>query len=182
MFVSWNYWTRCFNKLTIQIIRIFHLKSLHPRMLCAKFGWNCPTILEKILKCWYIFCYVVIISPWKRVLRLNKFDSPPPKDALCQVSSLVVIGPVVLEEKIFFNFVNLFSLFRNYLPLEKGGALHLYKLESPTPKNALCQVGLKLVQWFWRRWWKYEKFTTTTKITTKTDKFWSKKLTLAQVS
>ena len=25
---------------------------------------------------------------------------------------------------------------RNYLPLEKGGALHLNKLESPSPKDA----------------------------------------------
>ena len=46
---------------------------------------------------------------------------------------------------------NVFSLFRNYLPLEKGGALHLNKLESPTPKDALCQVCSKLDQWFWRR-------------------------------
>ena len=47
--------------------------------------------------------------------------------------------------------MDVFSLFRNYLPLEKGGALHLNKLESPSPKNALCQVWLKLTQWFWRR-------------------------------
>ena len=29
--------------------------------------------------------------------------------------------------------------------------LHLKKLESPLPKDALCQVWLKLAQWFWRR-------------------------------
>ena len=50
-----------------------------------------------------------------------------------------------------FNFVNVFSLFPNYLPLEKGWALHLNKLESPSPKDALCQVWLNLAQWFWRR-------------------------------
>ena len=44
-----------------------------------------------------------------------------------------------------------FSLFPNYLPLEKRGALHLNKLESPSLKDALCQVWLKLAQWFWRR-------------------------------
>ena len=32
-----------------------------------------------------------------------------------------------------------------------GGALHLNKLETPLPKDALCQVWLKLAQWFWRR-------------------------------
>ena len=80
----------------------------------------------------------------------------------------------------FFNFVNVFSLFRNYLPLEKGRALHLNKLEFPLPKDALCQVWLKLAQWFWRRRWKCEKFTTTTTTTTTTtDKFWSEKLTWA---
>ena len=59
-------------------------------------------------------------------------------------------------------------------PLEKGGALHLYKLESPSSKDALCQVWLKLTQRFWRRSWKCEKFTTTTTTptttTTTTDK------------
>ena len=28
--------------------------------------------------------------------------------------------------------------------------LHLKKLESTSPKDALCQVWLKLAQWFWR--------------------------------
>ena len=51
--------------------------------------------------------------------------------------SLVEIGPVVLEKKIV-NFVNVFSFFRDYLPLVKGWALHLNKLESPSPKDAFC--------------------------------------------
>ena len=67
------------------------------------------------------------------------------------MQSLAEIGPVVLEKKIFFNFVNVFLLFCNYLPLEYGRALHLNKLESPPPKDTLCQVWLKLAQWFWRR-------------------------------
>ena len=29
--------------------------------------------------------------------------------------------------------------------------LHLSKLESPLPRDALCQVWLKLTQWFWRK-------------------------------
>ena len=51
----------------------------------------------------------------------------------------------------FLNVVNVFSLFRNYLPLEKGMALHLDTLESPSIKDALCQVWMKLAQWFWRK-------------------------------
>ena len=64
--------------------------------------------------------------------------------------SLVEIGAVVLEKK-FFKFVNKFSLFRNYLPLEKGVALHINKLEFPLLKDSLCEVCLKLAKWFLRR-------------------------------
>ena len=108
------------NKNIINFMRIYwffiwtNLNPLHPRMLCAKFGWN-----------------------W-----------------------LSGSG----EEDIF-NLVNGFSQFHNYLPLEKGGALYLNKLESPSPKDALCQVWLKLAHWFWRRSWKCEKFRTTTTTT-----------------
>ena len=59
--------------------------------------------------------------------------------------SLVEFGPVVQD---FLNFVNVFLLFRNSLPLEKGGALHLNNVESPSSKDALCQVWLKLTQSF----------------------------------
>ena len=49
-----------------------------------------------------------------------------------------------------FDFVNVFLQFRNNLPLEKGGALHLNQFESALSKDALCQVWLKLAQWFWK--------------------------------
>ena len=55
---------------------------------------------------------------------------------------------------------NIFSLFY-YLSLKKGMVLHSYKLKSPSPKDDLYQVWLKLVQWFLRRR-KCEKFTATT--------------------
>ena len=51
----------------------------------------------------------------------------------------------------FFNFIHVFSLFRNYPPLENGGDVHLNKLESRSSKDALHQVWLMLAQWFWRR-------------------------------
>ena len=84
-----------------------NLNFFHPRMLCAKFGWN-------------------------------RHSGSGEED--------------------YLNFVNVFLLFPNYLHLEKDGALHLNKLESHSPKNALCQVWLKLAQRFWRRW-TCEKFT-----------------------
>ena len=53
--------------------------------------------------------------------------------------SLVEIGPLVVEKKIL-NFVDVFLLFHNHLSMEKGAALHLKKVECPSPKDALCQV------------------------------------------
>ena len=66
------------------------------------------------------------------LLRLNKHESPHPR-IHCDMAKW-------FWRRRFLNFVN---VFRNYLPLEKGGALHLNKLESPSPKDALCQVWLK---------------------------------------
>ena len=57
------------------------------------------------------------------------------------MQSLVEIGSVVLEKNIFFNFVNVFSLFHNYLPLEKGRVLHLNKIESLHPRMLCAKFG-----------------------------------------
>ena len=99
------------------------------------------------------------------VLHLNKHESTSLKDALCQVWLKLAQW---FWRRRFFNIVNVFSLFLNYLPLEKDGALHLNKLQSPSPKDALCLVWLKLAQWFWRRRRKCEKFKTTPTTTTTT--------------
>ena len=69
---------------------------------------------------------------------------------------MVEIVSLVLEEKI----VNFF------FPV--GVDLHLNKLESPSLKDSLSQVWLKLTQSFWRRRSKCEKFTPT-KTTATTD-------------
>ena len=79
---------------------------------------------------------------------LNPLQSPSPKDALCQVGLKLAQW---FWWRRFWNFVDVFSLIRNYLPFEKGGDLHLKKLESPSPKDASGQVWLKLARWFWRR-------------------------------
>ena len=43
-----------------------------------------------------------------------------------------------------FNFVIVLSLFRNHFPLDKGGALHLHRLESSSPKDAWKVLEKKL--------------------------------------
>ena len=109
-------------------------------------------------------------------LHLNKLEYLSPKDALCQVW-------LKLAQRFWRNFlkfcqsnfgslffcfhgkrhghsfqqtrvpINVFLQFHNYLLLEKDMALHLNKLESLSPKDVLCQVWLKLAQWFLRRRW-----------------------------
>ena len=72
-----------------------------------------------------------------RALHLNKFNSPSPRNNLCQV--WLKLAQWFLRN--FFNFVNVFSLFRNYLPLKKGGALHLNKIWiklNPLHQMMLC--------------------------------------------
>ena len=67
----------------------------------------------------------------------------------CFVPSLFETNPVILEKKIS-KFLIVFSLY--LFPIGKGRdlTLHLNKIESPSSKNALCQVWWKLAHWFWR--------------------------------
>ena len=92
-----------------------------------------------------IFCYFHLEKGGTH--HLNKFESPSPKDALCHVWLKLAQW---FWRRRFFNLVNVFLQFR-YLPWENGKALHLKKIESSSPKDALCQVCLKLAQWFLRR-------------------------------
>ena len=87
------------------------------------------------------FCYFVIISPWRRLgpfIWRNLYPLHPRKN--CQVWLKLAQW---FWRRSIFNFVNALSQFRNYLPLEKGVALHLNKLEFLSPKDVLCQVWLK---------------------------------------
>ena len=109
----------------------------------------------KFFQC--IFSYFVIIFLENSVSFIWTIFSPYHPRMLC--ATFGWNWPSASGEENFRNTSNIISLFCNYLPLEKGVALHLYKLESPSPKEALCQVWLKLVEWLWRRRWKCEKFT-----------------------
>jgi hypothetical protein len=63
---------------------------------------------------------------------------------------MIEFGVLVLEKNLKKKKFSIFLLFRYYLPLKKGYSLSLHKLEFPLPKDNLCQVWLKLAQWFWR--------------------------------
>jgi hypothetical protein len=81
-------------------------------------------------------------------LYLNKLKFPLPKDNLYQV--LLILACWFWRRRYLKNF-SVFLLFRYYLPLERDYPLLLNKPESPSPKDDLCQVWLKLAQRFWRR-------------------------------
>ena len=79
-----------------------NLNPLHPRMLCAKFGWNWHSGSgeEDFLKfnSSMYFQYFVNISPWKRAGPFIWTNFNPLTQGLF-VPCLVEIGPVVLEKK-----------------------------------------------------------------------------------
>ena len=88
------------------------------------------------------FCYLVIISPWKKdvAFPLKILEYPSPKDMI----SLVEIGRVVLEKKIF-KFHQCVFAFSNYLPLDKGMALNIItNLNSLHPRMLCAKFG-----WNW---------------------------------
>ena len=122
------------------------------------------------------FYYYVIFPLEKDVdLHLNKFVYSSPRDALCQVRLKLV--QQFLRRR-FFKRVDTFLLYIFLIPLEKDIALHSKKFGSPSPKDALCQVCLKLAWWFWTRRWKCEKWTvrwTPDRLTI--DNRWSEKIT-----
>ena len=64
---------------------------------------------------------------------MNKLEFPIPKDKLCIIWLKLAQW---FWRRSFFKFVNVFSQFRNY-PLEKGGTLHLNKLEFPFTQEYL---------------------------------------------
>ena len=112
-------------------------------------------VLKKMIfkVCLYIFA-ISLSSP------LGKGYGPSwiPIIQGCFVLSLVEIDPVVLKKKIFkvHQFIFTISLLS---PLWKGHGPSFEKLESPSWKDALCQVWLKYALWFLRRRLKCEKFT-----------------------
>ena len=122
-----------------------NLNPLHPRMICAKFGWNwlSGSGEEDFLILSMYFRYLVIISHWEMAIaRSFIWTNLNPLQLMMHCAMFGWNWPSGSGEEDFLNFVNVFSLFRNYLHLEKGEALHLNKLESTSLKDALCQVWL----------------------------------------
>ena len=130
------YWFGKYKPIIFFVLICKTLSPLHPRMMKEMKEMKMKILnLGNIflLFCNYFPLVKGVVFYWKKTfISLTQG---------CFVPSLVEIGPVVLE-----SYLNIFSLVHNYLPLTKGGDLHLSKLES----NALCQFWFKLAQWFRR--------------------------------
>ena len=100
-----------------------------------------------------------LFTLWK--VNLNKLEYFSAKDALCQ--DWLKLARWFLRR--FLNFVNVFSLFLDSLPLEMGGAFHLNKIESPLAKDAYAAFAWNLPNGSGNE---SEKFTTTPTMTTTT--------------
>jgi hypothetical protein len=89
------------------------------------------------------------LSPlWRELGALfEQLEFPSPKDKLYQVWLNLACK---FWRRRFLKKISAFSLFRYYLPLERCYPLSLNKLESPSPNDDLCEVWLKLAQWFLR--------------------------------
>jgi hypothetical protein len=61
---------------------------------------------------------------------------------------LIEIGLLVLEKKIFKSCQCIFTVF--LLTLGDGQSPSFEQFRISSPKDDLCQVWLKLAQWFWR--------------------------------
>ena len=123
-----------------------NLNSLYHMMLCDKFGWywHCGSGDWRFLYFVNAFSLIRNYLPLEMGLALHliKFESTLPKDVLCQVWLKMAKW---FWRRTILNFVNVFWLLRNYLPLEKGGALYWNKLESPSHKGcfvpSLVEIG-----------------------------------------
>ena len=92
----------------------------------------------------------VLISPWNWGWPFNWSNLNPLYPGWF-VLSFVEIGLGTLGKNIFLNIFNWIIYFCYYLPLEKGVALQMNKLEPPLPKDDLGQVWSKLALCYWRR-------------------------------
>ena len=109
-----------------------NFNARHPRVLCAKLGWNWPSGSREqdFLNTSMYYRYFVIISPLNRMWPFIWTNLNPiyPR-MIC--AKFGWNWPSGSGEEDFFKYFNVFLLFRNYFPLGKGRALYLNKLDYP---------------------------------------------------
>ena len=103
---------------------------------------NSPAVLDFFQFCKFIFTFHYYLRLEKGVvLHSNKTEISLPKGTLYQISLKLAHE---LYRRRILNFVNLILLFRYYLPLDSFEAFRLSRPQSPSPKNYLVKVWLKI--------------------------------------
>ena len=116
-------------------------------MIFVKFGWNWHSASGE--EDFFLFVNNYLPLEKSRTLHLNKFESSTPKDDLWQVW---LNWPSVSRNDDFSNSPMYFNYFIIISPWKRVEPFRT-NLNPLHPKDALCQViKLKLVQWFWSRW------------------------------
>ena len=108
---------------------------------------------EKIFKFRECTFAMLLLSPNEKRCGLSICTSSNPLYPKMLFAKFGWIWPSGSIEEDFWSMYFRYILITLYLLLEKGGALHLNNLIYPSPKDGLCQVWLKLDQWFWR--WRF---------------------------
>ena len=116
-----------------------NLNSFHPRMLCAKFGWNwywsCSNILYNFVILFSLFRYYLPLEKsW--ALLLNKLEFTSPKNALYQIwlkLDRLILKKIFEILLIYFRYFFIISLWKRM-----GSFL------CTSPKDALYQIS-----WNW---------------------------------
>ena len=105
-------------------------ESLSPK------SWSSGSREEDFFNLNNVFLLIRNYRPLEKgvTIHLNKFEFSSPENALCKVRLKLALW---FWRWLFLNIVSVFSLFRNYLPLEKGVALHLSNL-NPRHPRMLC--------------------------------------------
>jgi hypothetical protein len=132
-----------------------NLNSLHPRIICTKFDSIWPAGSgEDFFQNFQCIFTLLLLS------RLGEGLSPfieqtwIPFTQRWFVPSLLKIGPVVLEKKIFKWPHPIFTfLWLHVSSFKEDLAHYLNKLEFSSPKDNLYQVWFNLACWFWR--WRF---------------------------
>ena len=130
-----------------------NLNPLHPRMLCAKFGWNWLSGSEEEVENRKCLQKDRQMMDDRRSEKLTWAKKPHIRAKLCFVVRLRQNKDHNAHLRKLFKSIYTYDMKKppNYLLYENWMVLNLNKFESPSPKDALCQVWLKLAQWFWRR-------------------------------
>ena len=114
------------------------LNKLHPRMLCAKFGWSWTSDSgeEDFLKFVTVFLLFHNYHPFEKgvTLHFNKLESPLPKHALCKV--WLILAQWFWRRR-FLKVVNFFYYFPIISPLGRA-CLFIWTNLNPLHPGILC--------------------------------------------